>query len=167
MSLKSVQDRIALAIKAKKREEELGVRKAAKECGVDPSTLSRLERGAYSTLPDGATLEKLADWLDTSVGELLGGEGKTQKGKTQYQKLSKSICVRIRIYRRKRQKLWRTCSKFYMTKPLKTKNDVTVWRCSIISIGLKAKRMDSGKCPAFPPLAVLSPLNLQRRCQLR
>ena len=73
MSLKSVQDRISLAIKAKKREEELGVRKAAKECGVDPSTLSRLERGAYSTLPDGATLEKLADWLDTSVGELLGG----------------------------------------------------------------------------------------------
>ncbi len=76
MSLQTIQKRISLAIKAKKREEELGVRGAAKECGVDASTLSRLENGAYSTLPDAGTLNKLADWLDTSVSGLLGGEGK-------------------------------------------------------------------------------------------
>ena len=76
MSLSSVQKRISLAIKSKKREEELGVRGAAKECGVDASTLSRLERGVYSTLPDAGTLQKLADWLGTSIGELLGGDGK-------------------------------------------------------------------------------------------
>jgi transcriptional regulator with XRE-family HTH domain len=76
MSLQTVKNRISLAIKAKKREDELGVRSAAKECGVDASTLSRLENGAYSTLPDATTLEKLAEWLNSSVDALLGGEGK-------------------------------------------------------------------------------------------
>ena len=76
MSLSSIQKSISLAIKTKMREGELGVRTAAKECGLDASTISRLERGAYSTLPDGATLEKLAVWTGMSVGELLGGEGK-------------------------------------------------------------------------------------------
>jgi transcriptional regulator with XRE-family HTH domain len=75
MSLQLVQKRISLAIKAKKREDELGVRGAAKKCGVDASTLSRLENGAYSTLPDAGTLKKVADWLGTSVSALLGGEG--------------------------------------------------------------------------------------------
>ena len=75
MSLQTVKNGISLAIKTKKREEELGVRGAAKECGVDASTLSRLENGAYSTLPDAGTLEKLADWLGISVSSLLGGDG--------------------------------------------------------------------------------------------
>lgn len=76
MSLSSIQKSISLAIKTKMREDELGVRTAAKKCGLDASTISRLERGAYSTLPDGATLEKLAKWIGMPIGELLGGEGK-------------------------------------------------------------------------------------------
>lgn len=78
MSLAIVQNRISLAIKTKRRQKGLGVRTAAKECGINASTLSRLERGAYSTLPDAGTLNKVAEWLDFSVSDLLSGEGKTE-----------------------------------------------------------------------------------------
>jgi transcriptional regulator with XRE-family HTH domain len=80
MSLQPIKNRISLAIKSKKREEKLGVRGAARKCGIDASTLSRLENGVYSTLPDAGTLEKLADWFGTSVGALLGGGGKDPLG---------------------------------------------------------------------------------------
>jgi transcriptional regulator with XRE-family HTH domain len=82
VSLQPIKNRISLAIKTKKREEELGVRGAAKECGIDASTLSRLENGVYSTLPDAGTLEKLADWLGISVSALLGGEGENPLDKS-------------------------------------------------------------------------------------
>ena len=76
MPLSTIQKTISLAIKTKMREDGLGVRTAAKKCGLDASTISRLERGAYSTLPDGATLEKLAKWIGIPIKELLGGEDK-------------------------------------------------------------------------------------------
>jgi len=72
VALSEIKNRISLVIKAKRRQKRLGVRAAAKECGIDPSTLSRLERGAYSTLPDAATLSKLCAWLGTSIDALLG-----------------------------------------------------------------------------------------------
>src|SRR5436190_17436280 len=74
VALSDTQKRISLAIKAKRRKVRLGVRAAAKECGIDASTLSRLERGAYSTLPDASTLSKLCAWLGTSIDALLGPE---------------------------------------------------------------------------------------------
>jgi transcriptional regulator with XRE-family HTH domain len=82
MSLDLVQKRISLAIKARKHQGGLSVRTAARQCSVDASTLSRLERGVYSTLPDAGTLEKLARWLGTSVGELLGGTVSNAAGGT-------------------------------------------------------------------------------------
>ena len=63
--------RIAVLIKAKRRKRALGLRAAAAECKISPSTLSRLERGVPSSFPDAETLTKLADWLKTSVASLL------------------------------------------------------------------------------------------------
>src|SRR5438445_433392 len=43
MALSDTQQRISLAIKAKRRKGRLGLRAAASECGIDASTLSRLD----------------------------------------------------------------------------------------------------------------------------
>ena len=67
----SPQRRIALLIKAKRREADLGVREAATACGISAATLSRLERGINPQLPDASTLTKLAKWLGTNVNDLL------------------------------------------------------------------------------------------------
>src|ERR1700687_3650127 len=63
--------RIGSLVKARRRKQKLGLRAAAAECGVSPSTLSRLERGASSSLPDAETLTKLAIWLNVTVASLL------------------------------------------------------------------------------------------------
>ena len=49
------------------------------EAKISAATLSRLERGVSVTLPDVATLEKLAKWLGTTVGHLLA-ENAGKKG---------------------------------------------------------------------------------------
>lgn len=46
-----------------------GVRAAAKEIGVSPATLSRVERGY---LPDLETFRKICAWLGVDSGEVLG-----------------------------------------------------------------------------------------------
>jgi transcriptional regulator with XRE-family HTH domain len=74
----SVQNRISLLIKAKKRKDGLGVREAAKAAKISPATFSRMERGLAATLPDVATLEKLAAWLGVTVDSVLG----EKKGRT-------------------------------------------------------------------------------------
>jgi len=71
MTYESALARISALVKAKRREKKQGLRAAALECGLSPSTLSRLERGASSSLPDADTLAKLAHWLEVSVGFLL------------------------------------------------------------------------------------------------
>ncbi|WP_449420517.1 helix-turn-helix domain-containing protein [Phormidium nigroviride] len=76
MTYESALARISALVKAKRREKKLGLRAAASECGLSPSTLSRLERGASSSLPDADTLAKLANWLEVSVGFLLLEQGK-------------------------------------------------------------------------------------------
>ena len=63
--------RIGALLKAKRRKAGLGLRAAAAECGVSPSTLSRFERGDSSSLPDAETLTKLAAWLNMTVAALL------------------------------------------------------------------------------------------------
>ena len=68
----TVQQRIALLMKAKRRElGDLGVREAAREAKISAATFSRLGSGTSETLPDVATLTKLATWLGMSVGDLL------------------------------------------------------------------------------------------------
>lgn len=49
-----------------------GVRDAAKEIGISPATLSRIENGKQ---PDLATFEKLCQWLEMSPMEFLGANG--------------------------------------------------------------------------------------------
>jgi transcriptional regulator with XRE-family HTH domain len=68
--------RIGTLVKAKRRKTGLGLRAAAAQCGVSPSTLSRLERGDSSSLPDADTLTKLAAWLGTTVAALLSEKPK-------------------------------------------------------------------------------------------
>ena len=68
--------RIGALVKAKRRKTGLGLRASAVECGVSPSTLSRLERGDSSSMPDADTLTKLANWLNMTVGMLLSEKQK-------------------------------------------------------------------------------------------
>jgi transcriptional regulator with XRE-family HTH domain len=59
-------------IKAKRREEGVGLRAAARDSGVSASTLSRIERGGATSYPDAETIAKLASWLNVPIGTLLG-----------------------------------------------------------------------------------------------
>src|SRR5258706_1287989 len=63
--------RLPALIKAKRRKDRVGLREAADISGVSPSTLSRLERGISSSLPDTDTLTKIANWLNISLEEIL------------------------------------------------------------------------------------------------
>lgn len=58
-------------IKAKRREKNMGLREAAKESGVSASTLSRLERGISTKMPDTETLSSLSNWLGVSFSSLM------------------------------------------------------------------------------------------------
>lgn len=80
MTSATPQRRISALIKAKRRETGLGVRAAATASGVSAATLSRLERGVSPNLPDTGTLAKLANWLGTSVNDLLATGGKQPVG---------------------------------------------------------------------------------------
>lgn len=62
---------IAGLIKAKRREDKMGLRAAAEASKVSASTLSRLERGAASSLPDAETIARLSKWLNVSVSTFL------------------------------------------------------------------------------------------------
>jgi transcriptional regulator with XRE-family HTH domain len=91
-----VKKRISLAIKAKRRKEKLGVRAAAKACEIDASTLSRLERGIYTTLPDAGTLAKLSNWLGVSVDSLLEADPLPTKGEAQSNTVPEIVEVHLR-----------------------------------------------------------------------
>ena len=51
------------------RRGTLGVRAAAKEIGISPATLSRIENG---NVPDLATFASICQWLDTDPNQFLG-----------------------------------------------------------------------------------------------
>lgn len=71
MSSRATLAHISGLIKAKRKEKQIGLRQAADESSVSASTLSRLERGAATTLPDSETLTKLSQWLDVSISYML------------------------------------------------------------------------------------------------
>jgi transcriptional regulator with XRE-family HTH domain len=71
MESTKIRSRLPSLIKAKRREGSIGLREAATESKVSPSTLSRLERGITEVLPDTDTLKKLATWLNISLDEML------------------------------------------------------------------------------------------------
>jgi transcriptional regulator with XRE-family HTH domain len=51
----------------------LNLREAATECGVSPSTLSRIERG--EARPDLDTIRALVDWVGVPVERIMTGSG--------------------------------------------------------------------------------------------
>ena len=71
MNTNALLSHLPAMIKAKRREERLGLRASAEKSGVSPSTLSRLERGISTALPDTETLTKLAVWMNVSLDEIL------------------------------------------------------------------------------------------------
>jgi transcriptional regulator with XRE-family HTH domain len=52
-----------------RRRGNMGVRAAAKEIGISPSTLSRIENGH---VPDVATLEKVCEWIGEETSKFTG-----------------------------------------------------------------------------------------------
>ncbi|KZY37019.1 hypothetical protein A3731_36720 [Roseovarius sp. HI0049] len=52
-----------------RRRGNMGVRAAAREIGISPSTLSRIENGH---VPDVATLEKVCAWLEEDPSKFTG-----------------------------------------------------------------------------------------------
>lgn len=58
-------------IKAKRRETKESLRDIAQKSGISASTLSRLERGTMTSIPDTETLTKMATWLEVSLDFLL------------------------------------------------------------------------------------------------
>jgi len=79
MSSRTTLAKLSGLIKAKRRETGMGLRDVAKVSGISPSTLSRLERGVSSSLPDTDTLTNLANWLNVPVSSFLGNN-KVDKG---------------------------------------------------------------------------------------
>lgn len=74
--------RLGEIVKAKRQENGLSLRAAAKQIDISASTLSRLERG-IGAAPDTDTIVKLSEWLKASVDELLfGGKQKFIDGRT-------------------------------------------------------------------------------------
>ena len=71
MSSKLTKAKLSGLVKAKRRENSMGLREAANDSKVSASTLSRLERGVSESVPDTVTLKNLSDWLGVSLGELL------------------------------------------------------------------------------------------------
>ena len=58
-----------LGLRVAEKREDRGVREVAKEIGISPATLSRVERG---NLPDLETFGKICRWLGVDPGEVLG-----------------------------------------------------------------------------------------------
>lgn len=52
-----------------RRRGNMGIRAAAKEIGISPSTLSRIENGH---VPDVATLDKICAWLEEEPAQFTG-----------------------------------------------------------------------------------------------
>ena len=71
--------RISALIMARRRETGIGLRAAAIESGISPSTLSRLERAAARTIPDAETLAKLSSWLHVPLSSLFDEQEKSRK----------------------------------------------------------------------------------------
>ena len=60
---------LRLGAQLRERRGGRGIREVAKEIGVSPATLTRIEAGR---LPDLLTFRKICEWLKTNPAEILG-----------------------------------------------------------------------------------------------
>lgn len=74
MSSRAAMAHIGARVQAKRRKEGLGLRAASEKSGISASTLSRLERGVATSLPDAETLSKLSTWLQVPVASLMAAD---------------------------------------------------------------------------------------------
>lgn len=96
MSIGSQLSKLSALIKAKRREENIGLRKAADDSGVSASTLSRLERGVSEKMPDTTTLKLLSDWLGVSLSDLINEKKTTKTNKAPQPSTAEQVEVYLR-----------------------------------------------------------------------
>lgn len=94
MDSNRVLARLPALIKAKRRETGKSLRESAQGSGISASTLSRLERGTMTSVPDTDTLTKIADWLTIPVESLLQDNTTTEK---QAPKLSTPELIEVHL----------------------------------------------------------------------
>ncbi|KFL32289.1 hypothetical protein JP75_04865 [Devosia riboflavina] len=86
-----------LAGLVQKKKGSMGVRAAAAEIGISPTTLSRIEKGH---IPDMGTLEKICAWLEEDMDKFTGIGGLQiafKKNKAVSLDTAKSLAVLIEL----------------------------------------------------------------------
>ncbi len=86
-----------LAGLVQRKKGNMGVRAAAAEIGISPTTLSRIERGH---IPDMGTLEKICVWLKEDMAKFTGIGGLQiafKKHKSVSASTAKSLAVLIEL----------------------------------------------------------------------
>lgn len=79
MTTRATMAHLSALIKTKRKNADIGLREAAEMTHVSASTLSRLERGLSSSLPDFETITNLANWLDIPVSSVLSEKDPPKK----------------------------------------------------------------------------------------
>lgn len=83
-------------IKAKRSKNNIGLREAADDSGISASTLSRLERGIFTKMPDTETLKNLSEWLGISLSALMD----EKKGKKRARTPQLETTAQVEVYLR-------------------------------------------------------------------
>lgn len=77
-------DHAAFGARVAAKRGATGVRAAARDAGVSPATLSRIENGH---VPDIETFERLCRWMGADPGEFLDGPAHEAIGTVQFKKV--------------------------------------------------------------------------------
>lgn len=77
-------DHAAFGARVAAKRGAVGVRAAARDAGISPATLSRIENGH---IPDIETFEKLCRWVGADPGEFLDGATQEALGTVQFKKV--------------------------------------------------------------------------------
>lgn len=77
-------DHAGFGLRLAAKRGAMGVRAAARDAGVSPATLSRIENGH---VPDIETFERLCRWMGADPAEFLDGPAQEAVGTVQFKKL--------------------------------------------------------------------------------
>ena len=92
-------------LKAQRTRQELTIEALAKRSGVSRAMISKIERG--ETVPTTSTLGKLAEALDLSISQLIGGKGDTSALLTRRADQPEFVEPKSRFVRRSLSPLYR------------------------------------------------------------